>query len=214
VVDIAALDRALRGLSPPAVESGVRAIDASDIARLGAGERALVAGAVDKRQREFATGRRLLRELIGIDAPIMVGAGGRPMLPAGTVGSLAHDRDVAVAVVSRSARIVAMGVDIEPDHELPPDVTRLILRPDEVGIDPHMAFTLKEAAYKAWSAMGGTMLDHHDVRLHVSAGRFVAQVVGAAVDLDGSWTTVAGRHLAVVVAGEATAARIRAVDRQ
>lgn len=210
VIDVAALAQALRGLAPPAVETGVRAIDASDIARLGAGERALVAGAVDTRRREFATGRRLLRELIGTSDPIMVGEGGRPMLPAGIVGSLAHDRDVAVAVVSRSLRIVAMGVDVEPDHALSTEVSRLILRPDEAVIDAHVAFTLKEAAYKAWSAMGGGMLDHHDVHLEIAGGRFVAHVVDADVDLDGSWTTVSGRHLAVVLAGTETASRVRA----
>lgn len=207
-VDLAALDRALRSLSPSDADSGVRAIDVADVGRLRGDERALVAGSVEKRQREFATGRRLLRELIGIDEPIMIAAGGRPSLPAGVVASLAHDHGVAVAVVSRSGRVGALGVDVEPDEALSSEVSRLILRPDEIGIDPHVAFTLKEAAYKAWSASGGAMLDHHDVQLRVAAGRYVAHVVDAAVELHGRWATVAGRHLAVVVAGPETADRI------
>lgn len=200
MVDIRALDRTLRDLTVPTVLSGVRRIDASDISGLEMREREHVAGAVEKRQREFATGRRLLRELIGVAEPILVLPGGRPALPAGVVGSLAHDRDVAVAVVSRDQGIAALGIDVEPDVPLTPAVARIILRADEHSIDPHLAFTMKEATYKAWSAMGGPMLDHHDVRLELDDRRFRANIVGGDVEFEGTWATEAGRHLAFVAA--------------
>ena len=51
--------------------------------------------------------------------------------------------------------IVALGIDIEPATPLSAGVARLILRPEERHLDPHLAFVLKEAAYKAWSELGG-----------------------------------------------------------
>ena len=48
----------------------------------------------------------------------------------------------------------------------------LILRPEEQSLDAHLVFSLKEAAYKAWSAMGGRFLDHQEVVVSVRGSRF------------------------------------------
>ena len=34
------------------------------------------------------------------------------------------------------------------------DEAALVLRPDEAGLDPRLAFVLKEATYKAWCGLG------------------------------------------------------------
>ena len=75
---------------------------------------AAVSNAVSGRQHEFAGGRVLLRELLGITDAILVGPTRAPVLPPGVVGSLAHDRDVVIAAVSHDPGVTALGIDVEP----------------------------------------------------------------------------------------------------
>ncbi|MEO5899478.1 MAG: 4-phosphopantetheinyl transferase [Ilumatobacteraceae bacterium] len=193
-----ALHAALRRIAPPAVIVGVRRIHARDLDGMLPDEAAAVAAAVPKRRREFASGRALLRELIGDDGAIRALASRAPSLPAGVRGSLAHDDTWAVAVITREPLIAALGVDVEPVGLLAEDVAALILRPEESGLDAHLAFTLKEAAYKAWSGLGGRMLDHHDVVVTLDGHRFEARIVTDDVLVGGTWTTACGRWLAIV----------------
>jgi len=193
------LDGALRALAPATVRTGSRSIGAADVAQLAPEEQAAVKRAVAKRQREFATGRVLLRQLLGRPEAIVVGAGRAPVWPAGFCGSLAHDDRYAVAAVTDDPAIRALGIDVEPTVPLGRDLAALILRPDEGALDAHLAFSLKEAAYKAWSATGGRLLDHLDVRVTVHDDRFEALVVDDGVRLGGRFTTVNGRTLALVV---------------
>ena len=58
---------------------------------------------------------------------------------------------------------------------------------------------LKEATYKAWSALGGPILDHHNVVLTVRHGRFRAHVVDAGVAYGGVFATVCDSTVALVV---------------
>ena len=95
---------------------------------------------------------------------------------------------------------IVLGIDIEPVDPLPADVAAMVLRPDE-HIDAHLAFTLKEAAYKAWSRAGGRMLDHHDVRVDVDDRSFVAAVVDSAVTIPGSFARAADRWVALAFIG-------------
>jgi 4'-phosphopantetheinyl transferase EntD len=193
------LDAALRALAPTTVRTGSRCIDPADISRLAPVEQAAIERAVAKRRREFASGRVLLRELIGRPDPIAVDERRAPTLPAGFCGSLAHDDRYTVAAVTDDPSIRALGIDVEPTVALAPDLARLILRPDEGALDAHLAFSLKEAAYKAWSAMGGRLLDHLDVRVTVHEDRFEALVVDDGVRFDGRFATVHDRTLALVV---------------
>ena len=196
---VAGWARALAALAPSGVRTGVRAIDAGDLATLREIEAETVARAVEVRRREFATGRTLLRELIGFEGAIPMRPDRAPALPPNVVGSLAHDRGLAIAAVADAGAFRALGVDVEPSDVLTGDLGRVILRPDERSIDAHLAFVLKEAAYKAWSATGGPMLDHHDVRVSIDGERFHAEVVGRGTTLAGRFRTVGGRHLALVV---------------
>ena len=59
---------------------------------------------------------------------------------------------------------------------------------------------MKEAAYKAWSTMGGPLLDHHDVQLTVTGDAFTAEISTDAVFLHGVSMRVADRWLSLVVA--------------
>ena len=120
--------RPLAALAPAGVRTGSRLITPDDAATLHAVEAAAVERAVDVRRREFATGRALLRSLLGTDVAIPVGPSRAPVLPAGVVGSLAHDRVLAVAAVTTEPAIAALGIDVEaddpvrrhgPDHPAP-----------------------------------------------------------------------------------------------
>jgi 4'-phosphopantetheinyl transferase EntD len=193
------LDAALRALAPAGVRVGARRIDAGDLATLHPEEEPAVARAVASRRHEFATGRALLRSLIGRDVAIPVAPNRSPVLPAGVVGSLAHDREFAVAAVTTERRVTAIGIDIEPTTALSEDMARSILRADERHLDAHLAFTLKEATYKAWSVLGGRMLEFHEVRLDVAGSAFRAEVVHAGLQFEGVCAETAGRWVAMVV---------------
>jgi 4'-phosphopantetheinyl transferase EntD len=203
------LDAALASLAPEGVRTGSRRIDPADVDLLHPIERSLVAQAVPRRRAEFATGRVLLRQLIGTTEPILVGPDRAPVLPPGVTASLAHDHEFAVAAVDPRERLV-LGVDVEATVPLERSVAELILRPDEAGIDAHLAFTLKEATYKAWSRMGGRLLEHQDVRLDTTlgsfaagsfvAGSFVAEVIGSGVRLEGRYAQAGGRWVALALA--------------
>ena len=201
------VDEALRSLAPAWVRTGVRTIDMRDMDGMWPSEHAAVAGAIDRRRAEFATGRALLRQLIGDDVEIRVGPDRRPLLPPGVTGTLAHDQEIAVAATTTRSTCCALGVDIEPYAVLAPDEARMILRPEERHLDAHLVFVLKEAVYKAWSSLGGRMLDHHEVVVDVDdSGRdFTAIVESAPAMFSGSYVVTENRCLALVVVEEAGA---------
>lgn len=181
---------------------GVRRIRARDRAGLHPAERAAMARAVDRRYDEFATGRALLRALLGTDVTIPVASDRRPDLPAGTVASLAHDDAFAVAVVARDPvtdGIAAVGVDIEPVRPLEAEVAAVVTRPDEREIDALLVFCAKEAVYKAWSHGGGGLLEHHDVRVHLDGATFTASVVDHGTEMVGVWALAGGRYVTLAV---------------
>ncbi|MET0460627.1 MAG: 4'-phosphopantetheinyl transferase superfamily protein [Ilumatobacteraceae bacterium] len=199
-VDARDVEAALRSLAPAGVRTGARLIDPRDTTGLFPVEAAAVERAVDRRRHEFASGRALLRRLLDADVPIPVRPDRSPELPDGVTASLAHDADLAVAALSRDRRIAALGIDVEPSGPaLADDVTAIILRPDEAGLDPRLGFTLKEAVYKAWSTGGGELIDFHAVRLTVDGDRFRGEVVATGGVFDGRYAAAAGRWLALVV---------------
>lgn len=198
------LATALASLAPPDVVSGARRISGEDERHLHEVEATHVERAVAKRRHEYASGRRLLRELLASDAAIPTAADRKPVLPAGTVGSLAHDSQFVVAAVAAAGAYRSLGIDVEPDTPLDASMTAMIVRDDET-LDAHLAFTLKEAVYKAWSAAGGPMLEHHDVRITAATAEadsepapFQGEIIAAESVLSGRFTRAGGRWLALV----------------
>ncbi len=163
-------------------------------------EQAAVASAVPGRRAEFATGRALLRELLDVSTEIPVRTDRRPEFPTGIVGTLAHDQDIAIAATAAATSCRALGIDIEPTTELELGLGPVICRPEERDLDAHLVFVLKEAAYKAWSSLGGRMLEHQDVSVRVDhrSGDFAATILADAVEFTGRYVTVEDRHLALV----------------
>jgi len=170
------------------------------VAALHADERALVATARDQRLTEFASGRALLHQLLDTSAPIMRAANGAPMWPEGVVGSLAHDRSRAVAVVGSTVSYRAIGIDIEPHGETDAELCDSVLRADDPDIDAVAAFVMKEAAYKAWSDLGGEVIGPLDVHLHVDlngGSSFAAEMPGPAMTIQGTLTDTGESWIAI-----------------
>jgi 4'-phosphopantetheinyl transferase EntD len=105
-----------------------------------------------------------------------------------------------VAAVTRGPGHRALGVDIEPVTVFDEASAEIIRRPEERHLDAHLVFVLKEAAYKAWSSLGGRMLEHHEVsvRFDHRSGDFAATVLPDAIEFTGRYAAVERRHLALV----------------
>ena len=194
---------ALAAVAPDGVAIGWLGIDDSWVGRLHPSERALVRSARHARMCEFATGRALLHSMLPGVTWIGRTANGGPAVGSATVASLAHDRHHAIAAVASRDDFLAVGIDLEPsggpnDAEL----AAAVLRDDE-QFDPVGALVAKEATYKAWSGLGGTVLEPHDVRVDVYGSRFVSSVMsagraaglptsfaGAIVHKDGYWSAL------------------------
>jgi 4'-phosphopantetheinyl transferase EntD len=154
-------------------------------------ESALVAHAVDARQREFAAGRLCARralERLGIRAgPLLAEADRRPAWPAGIAGSISHTDGVCGVAVARRGAVTGVGFDVEPATTLPADVWEAVLteaerrqlrdfpEPDQ-SIRARLLFSAKEAFYKCYCSAGGGWLDFHDLEIRLTPGSEVLEV--------------------------------------
>jgi 4'-phosphopantetheinyl transferase EntD len=187
--------------------------------------------AVDKRRREFVTGRACARQALARlgfrPRSVPSGRRGEPLWPHGVVGSITHCRGyVACAVASREI-LAAIGIDAEPHAALGEEILPEIVTPAEnrrltelraASVDIHwdrVWFSAKEAVYKAWFPLTRRWLGFHDVELTVDGadGRFEAQlrVPGARKTgestsrLSGRWLVRDGLTLTAVVVPRASA---------
>jgi len=158
-------------------------------------EEACVARAVDSRRREFTTGRYCARAALVrlglVPAAIIKGARGAPHWPDGVVGSITHCAGYRGAAVARTADMLAIGIDAEPNEPLPGGVTELVSLPGErarlaslADAFPRVAwdrllFSAKESVYKAWAPITGSFLDfvEADVTFDPAACSFVARLL-------------------------------------
>lgn len=146
-------------------------------------EERLVARAVEKRRREFTTGRacaRLALERLGIAAvAIPNGERGEPVWPSGVVGSITHCRGYCASAVARADDVAAIGIDAEVHEPLPDGVLEQVAfgrelqmvadRGGDVCLDK-LLFSAKEAIYKAWFPLARRWLGFEDVELTVDVG--------------------------------------------
>ena len=154
-------------------------------------EEVFMASAAISRRAEFAAGRFCGHQAVarlGLpDQPIIVGVKGEPIWPKGIVGSITHDRDIAVAVVAPAKAVSAIGIDLLAlSHILDSSVASLIGSQNEIdGINdliaasgPYLgigdvpvnplllAFSAKESAIKAVSPLLDDYLDFRDIKLN------------------------------------------------
>jgi 4'-phosphopantetheinyl transferase EntD len=154
-------------------------------------------GFAPKRLGEFAGGRacarRALSEL-GHGGALPRGSDGRPVWPAGIVGSITHSDGYCAAAVASTSRVHALGLDAErgrPDPDLWPVICRPAelawlqsLPPDARPIGATIIFSAKEAFYKCRCGVAEGWLDFHEVEIIVrwenlrEAGSFQARLLG------------------------------------
>ncbi len=138
---------------------GVEAVTDPVLAQLHPEERKLAAALRARRQIEFTGGRLAFRALRADAGPLLTGAEGQPLAPAGLSVSVSHKRDLALALVA-DAGAGTLGLDLEGDGRERMTIASRVLRPDELEAMQRLpaaeqwpavllSFALKEAAYKA-----------------------------------------------------------------
>lgn len=177
-------------------------------------EAAVVAGAIERRRREFATVRGCARDaLAGLGlapAPILPGERGAPGWPPGVVGSMTHCEGYRAAVAARAGELASVGIDAEPDAPLPEGIFAQISVPEDLagvaaaartGVSAdRLLFSAKESVYKAWFPLARRWLgfDQAGVALHPDGSFTVRLLVDGTVDgrvlreLDGRWVAAHG----------------------
>jgi 4'-phosphopantetheinyl transferase EntD len=185
---------------PPEVASA-EAFDDSAVVALFPEEEEVVARAVDKRRREFATARGCARRALATlglpPAPIVPGERGAPAWPSGVVGSMTHCDGYRASAVALERNVRTVGLDAEPNGPLPDGVLKVIATPAEIdwldGAPPasgvcwdRLLFSAKESIYKAWFPLTRRWLDFEEavVTPDPDAGTFDARlrVPGPVVD--------------------------------
>jgi 4'-phosphopantetheinyl transferase EntD len=172
------LKTAIEGLELPRILIAHRIITPGDEHALMPQETAALQKSVAAVRRASGAARVVARELLsqlGLPGRALPKASsGAPIWPEGVVGSLSHDRGVAIAAIARSRDYRALGVDVEAAEPLPGDLVDLIATPREradLGDDARRArllFAAKEAVYKAVYPLDQIFLDHHDVEVDFS----------------------------------------------
>lgn len=179
--------------------------------RLFPGEEAIVARAVEKRRREFATARlcaRVALEQLGFPAgPILTGERGEPLWPTGALGSITHCDGYRACAIARSAELVTLGIDAEPNAELPDGLLGDVARPEELPSlrrlqrerpEVHwdrLLFSAKESVYKAWFPLAERWLGFQDAVVALDpSGSFDAELLVTGPRLaDGPLRAFSGR---------------------
>ena len=199
---------------------------------LFAEEAALLVNAVEKRRREFTTGRLCARTALaklGVPSvPVLRGERGAPMWPTGVVGSITHCEGYRAAAVAYRSDLVSLGIDAEPDLPLAEGLLSEVGHADEIEcvreltrLRPagpswdRLLFCAKEALYKAWFPLTGRWLGFENAAITIdpTAHLFVAHVLvpGPFVDgreltcFHGRWSAGAGllmTAIAVPAGGE------------
>ncbi len=163
-----------------------------------------IARAVEKRQAEFATARicarRALARLGVAPCALVPNADRSPSWPNGVVGSIAHTTDCCIVAVTNAPEIIGIGVDIEVDAPLEPNLERMICtererrwldcaKPGERGFLGKLHFSAKEAFYKCQYSITGTFLDFAQVEIKFDLARQSFAIVALARQ-DPAWDFV------------------------
>lgn len=169
-------------------------------ASLSSSELEVVGKAVEKRKREFSTGRyfsSLALDALGAHERIVGISGRRPIWPKGFVGSISHSDVLAIVIVARRESNKSFGVDIERQLRVTPQMREQVLTAREIqmhsgtkGRDT-VCFSAKESVYKSISPIAEGFVGFHDVEIEITgAESFNAKYIGS----DDGKTRIDGGH--------------------
>jgi 4'-phosphopantetheinyl transferase EntD len=168
-------------LFPPSV--AVAGAGPCDPATLHPAERAAIARAVLSRQREFAGGRaaaRMAQRQLGlVPRPVPMGPDRAPLWPPGLCGAITHAEGLCLAALTADPLVAAIGLDLEADAPLPPDVASEVLGPAEGQLPGRLVFSAKETVFKALHATVGATFGFDAVRIALHEARFTAETLVA-----------------------------------
>ena len=186
----------IAGILPPTVVAEESAGDAS---RAGPGlfpaEQAVLRTAGPQRRAEFTAGRLCARAALarlGMPAaPVVPGPAGQPQWPAGVTGSITHCAGYRACAVALTTDLAAIGIDAEPDQELPAGLIEAVATsPERAWIRRNAAaapavcwdrllFSAKEAVCKLWYPLTGKWLGFHEAAIFPAAtGTFSVHLPG------------------------------------
>ena len=159
-----------------------------------------------RRQRTYSSGRhcvRLAQRYLGLSEDAISSENRAPVWPAG-VGSISHTDEYAIATLGRGSKSV--GVDIEDEGRVHEDLWRVVFTEAERStLDPDLAavaFSAKEAGYKAIYPVGNKFIGFHEAEVNINkdAQTFTIQYLGdhepnRALDLGLGWFSAANGHV-------------------
>ncbi|MFE4798006.1 4'-phosphopantetheinyl transferase [Streptomyces sp. NPDC056708] len=199
-------------------------------------EEALVRNSIDSRRREFTTGRHCARNALArlgfpSDRPILSGEKGEPVWPDQVRGSITHCRGYRAAAVARAAGIASLGIDAEPNQQLPDGVLEAVALPREEIMTKEllrgfpgvywdrMLFSAKESVYKTWFPLTHRSLEFDDALIEIDPvnGTFSARILPQGIrDIHNAPRGFAGRWIVgngLVVTAIAVPAAADSLDR-
>lgn len=175
----AALVEAMAAMAPEGVRLGCRVIQEGDEAHLRPEEQRTITSRDPIARRNSGAGRWLARGLLNElghpDISVPRGRSGAPIWPAGIVGALAHDAEIAVAAAAPADAVLGLGIDVEPAEPLPDEVATLVItNADSLGLMDRqlvgrLVFAAKEAVYKAVHPLDGVILNYDDIAVDLTA---------------------------------------------
>ncbi len=149
---------------------------AQDLAHtLSPAERDVIRKAVEKRRREFATGRwlahRALAEIgVAVDS-IPSGARREPIWPEAVLGSITHTDGQVAVVVTKDPRLAGVGIDLERMGRVDDTILHKVLTERERSklgsLDPTLLFSAKESCYKVLYPIFREYVDFQEVEVEV-----------------------------------------------
>jgi 4'-phosphopantetheinyl transferase EntD len=178
------IEAALRSIFPGGVAAAAERIALTDASGLWPEEQAAVAGAVPARLAEFVAGRTAARRVLDTlgqpSAGLPMGPDRAAIWPKDIAGSIAHAGGYAVAVGRRG---LPLGVDLEEDAAIEPDLWPILCQPEELrrltvgdtGRLVRQIFAAKEAVFKAQEAGQRAMFGHEVLSVTLAEGGFNAQ---------------------------------------
>lgn len=185
----AAVEARLRQLFPGEVAVAVEAIGPIPAGALWPVELAAMVGAVPARLAEFAAGRvaarRALARLGHTPHALPMAPDRAAIWPAGISGSIAHAAGLAVAVARAGA---PLGVDIEDDSGIAPELWPIICLPEELqrlgtsdtARQVKRIFCAKEAVFKAQTPASRALFGHEILAVTLVGEHFGAQFLSEA----------------------------------
>lgn len=136
--------------------------------------------AKSKKRKEFIMGRAAahaaLRNMGATARAVGKGKFGEPAWPEGTIGSISHKDDLALAIVGSKDKCRAIGVDLETIWDpIAPQIANRICHQSEIpwvfevsclsALRMKMIFSAKESIFKALNPLNGVFINFKEIQL-------------------------------------------------